>query len=48
MKLYSDSSAVVLSDLAKTFERKNGKCKLSELFQMLFLIVFNIVSVEMY
>lgn len=27
MKLYSDLGAVVISDLAKTFERKNGKCK---------------------
>lgn len=48
MKLYSDLSAVVLSDLAKTFERKNGKCKMSELFQILFVIVFNSVSVEIY
>lgn len=48
MKLYSDLSALVISDLAKTFERINGKCKIPELFQVLFLIVLNCVLVEMY
>lgn len=46
MKLYCDLSAVVTSDLTKIFENKNGKCEMSELFQMFFLIVSNSTSVE--
>lgn len=36
MKLYCDLSAVVTSDLTKIFEKKNGKCEMSELFQIFF------------